>query len=209
MTLRSLLAFFAMVVVCSPAYAQRHTERGALLGGLSGALLGAALGDNNGEGAEGALIGGAIGLFSGAVLGSSVDREEAHWQARQNYHRSVQRAQAVSMTDVVQMTQTGLSDHVIMNQIRQRGVQRKIIVPDVIYLHQHGVSDAVITTMQQSPVAATFAVRHQPAPPPVIIERHHYVAPAPYWPRHYYSPHSHYRGNSPRPGVHFGISVRN
>ncbi len=204
--LRSVSVILVLALTCSSARAQHHTERGAVLGGLSGALIGAAVGNHNGEGTEGALVGGAIGLFSGAALGNSLDREEAQWRAQQQHQQSVQLYQAVSLSDVVQMSQGGLSDRVIMNQIAQRGIQRKVQVPDVIYLHQQGVSDAVITTMQRTGVATSVVVR----PAPAIVERHHYVTPAPYWRLHRYPPHPYYRSRyAYRPGVRFGISVGN
>lgn len=207
MTIHRIIAGVMLAaLLCSPAAAQRHTERGALTGGLAGALIGAAIGENNGEGAEGALIGSAIGLFSGAAIGNSVDREEAQWRAARQYQQNVHRAQAVSMVDVVQMAQTGLSDSVIINQIRTRGVQRRPQVPDVIYLHQQGVSDSVITTMQSARLAGAPLVRPAPAPAPVVVERHHYVAPVPYWQPHYV-PRYPYHAYHPRSGVRFGITL--
>ena len=205
----SLAVLLLVGLVGSVAQGQRHTERGALLGGLTGAMIGAAVGDNNGEGAEGALIGGAIGLFSGAALGNSADREEAYWQAARQHQHAVRRAEAVSVADVVQMSQNGLSDNVIMNQIRQRGVQRKVQVPEVIFLHQQGVSESVITAMQQTATAGVYTQRVVPArPAPMVIERHHYVAPHPYWHHPYYRPHyGAYRHPRYQPGVRFGISV--
>ena len=185
-----------------------NTERGAILGGLSGALIGAAVGENNGEAAGGALIGSAIGLFSGAALGNSADKQEAQWHAAQRYQQQVTVSQAVSLADVVRMSQSGLSDALITNQLRQRGVQQRLQVPDVIYLHQQGVSEPVISMMQHTPVAGRVVNRLPTrTAPPLVVERHHYVSPRPYWhPPHYYPPRHHGRAYHHNPGVHVGFS---
>ena len=205
-------AVIALVFVCAKVQAQGpNTDRGAILGGLSGALIGGAIGDNNGEAAAGALIGSAIGLFSGAALGSSADQQESQWQATQRYQQHVAVSQAVSLVDVVRMTQSGLSDTVISNQIRQRGVQQKLQVRDVIYLQQLGVSEPVITCLQQTPLAGRVVNRiPSPAARPVIVERHHYISPRPYWhPPRYYPPRHYGRGYHHQPGVRIGFSFGN
>jgi hypothetical protein len=80
------------------------------------------------------------------------------------------------------------SDVVIINQVRQNGVERPLAASDVVMLHNEGVSDAVIAAMQQSPgpvVAAVVSAASPPpaSAPPVVIEEYRYVAPPP--PRYY------------------------
>jgi len=196
---RSWFAGCLMLGACLPitAVAQENTARGTVLGGLAGALAGVAIGDHNDEAGAGALIGATVGALTGATLGSAADAEQARAMAAQQ-QRHWQLARAVSTADVVAMTQNGLGDEVIVNHIRENGVQRQLEVADVIALHKQGVSERVITAMQQSPVGG-----YAPAPrpryrAPVIVEEHHYFGPPVYgWPHyppryryHHHHPHS-------------------
>jgi uncharacterized protein YcfJ len=204
---------FTSVLLCLPASAQRHTERGALLGGVSGALIGGAIGDQNDETAEGALIGGAVGLLSGSLIGNSLDAQEAQARARYQQHITTQVSRAVSISDVITMTQNGIGDLVIMDRLQQYGVQRRLEVADVIMLHRQGVSEQVITAMQQARLAGSVPAAPQPTyRAPVVVERHHYVAPPRFYsypaPRYYYRHYPHPRHHHAQPHIHFGFSVR-
>jgi hypothetical protein len=185
------LSLLTASLLAHPVLAQHHTGRGAVIGGATGALAGAAIGEHNGETAEGALIGAGVGLLAGALLGNSMDQEEARARAYAQHQQAYRMSKAVSMADVVNMTRSGIGDSVMINHIRQNGVLRRIEVADVIALHQQGVSEPVIAEMQRARLAAAYPV---PAPVvryerPVVVERHHYVAPVPC----YRPPHIHYR----------------
>ena len=192
---------------------QGHTERGAVLGGLAGALTGAAIGKQNGQTTEGTLIGGAVGLITGGVIGNSIDENERYSRAaaqQRYYHHQQQVARAVSVYDVVNMTHNGLSDEVIINHIRQNGVQRRIEVNDVISLHQQGVSQRVIAELQRAPRPGVRPVYRRP----VVVEEHHYVAPPyPVYHRPYHVPHyghSHHRRYYRRPSsFSWGVTFSN
>ncbi|MGI9472805.1 MAG: glycine zipper domain-containing protein [Rubripirellula sp.] len=194
--------------------AQGNTKRGATLGGLAGAVAGAAIGDHNGEAGVGAAIGGVVGAVTGGLLGNAKDQEQAYHRQQQAYQTQQQhiayQQSAVSMSDVVSMTRSGLSENVIINQIQQRGVQTKPQVSDIISLHQEGVSENVITVMQQAPTGPTRVTRiPQPVavpvitPAPVIVEEHylvpHYAPPR----RYYYRRPIHHRSH--RSGLHIGF----
>jgi hypothetical protein len=212
------LALGSMLLITSvqvgPVSAQQHTTRGTLLGGVAGALAGAAIGDRNNEAAAGALIGGVIGGLTGATIGNSVDQEQARTHAYYQ-QRLAETRRAVTTVDVVTMTRNGLGDSLIINQIREFGVARRLEVSDVIALHQQGVSEPVITAMQQAPLATTAS---PPYSGPIVIERERYVSPpvivtpAPYYhyryhPHPYYCP-PHYR-HPHRSGVSWSVNVRN
>jgi len=206
------LILVAACMTAAPAQGQQHTERGAVLGGVAGGLAGAAIGNQNGEAGAGALVGGALGLMTGALIGNAKDEEIYRHRAYayQQQQLAYRQARAVSPADVVNMTRNGLSEQVIITHIRQNGVQYQPQVADVISLHQQGVSENVITAMQQAsrgPVP-TRAVVPAPRYSPVIVEEHHYVAPPcyhrpyPYHYRHRYHGHHHHRH-----GFHWGISI--
>jgi hypothetical protein len=178
-------------------------------------LAGAAIGKHNGDTGAGALLGGAVGLVTGALVGNSMDetaRVQAYQQQayQQQMHQMQQLSRAVSANDAITMTRNGLSDDVIANHIRENGVQRKLEVSEVIMLHKNGVSEAVITAMQNAPVGRPAVAA---APPvvyqarPVIVEQRYYAPPPPYWygPRPYpvYRYHHH---PGPSPHIHWGIS---
>jgi Glycine zipper len=154
--------------------AQVETRRGALGGGVAGAVIGGIIGHQNGETTEGALIGGAVGALAGGFLGA--ERDEQNWRAYQyQQQQTVRYQQAVSFQDVIMMSQSGVSPHVIIGQIQANGVQRRPGVHDVIGLHQQGVNETVIDAMQRARLSTeSYPVVQQR---PVIVE--HYYEPAP------------------------------
>lgn len=200
---RIALAVGILGVALSPAaHGQHQTQRGATLGGLAGAVAGGIIGENNGRAGRGAVIGGALGAVTGGLLGNAADKD-AEWARRQAYQQHWQQEQwrtqqqasqsvgAVSVQDVISMSRSGLGDHVIINQIRVRGVQRTPQVSDIITMHEQGVREAVIASMQEARTAGPGGVPattpHAPAPGQVIIREREVL---PYYPLpRYYGPH--------------------
>jgi uncharacterized protein YcfJ len=205
-------ASLALTGDLSTARAQ-NTQRGAILGGLGGAVVGALIGDHNDKAGAGAAIGGAIGAVSGAVLGNARDKEIVAQQQRQRYYTEqrvytqqqqeyAQVQSAVSISDVITMCRSGLSDSVVINQIQSRGVQQQLQVSDIIAMHQQGVSDVVITSMQSARVGGTPAIV-QPAPVVVqqtpIYVQERVIVPS-YHPPAVYHIHSGHYHRGPRHG---------
>ena len=60
---------------------------------------------------------------------------------------------AVTVPDVVAMTQARVDEGVIIDRIHTHGIAAPLQTNDVIYLHQQGVSGNVIAAMQSQPVA--------------------------------------------------------
>jgi outer membrane lipoprotein SlyB len=179
-----MLQKYAPLIVClavildgfRPASAQVGTQRGATLGGLAGAAVGGLIGDNNDKAGAGAAIGGLVGAVAGGVLGNASDKnaERRHQQYLylQQQQRIAQVQSAVSLDNVVAMAHHGLSDTVIINQIRQRGFAETLRVADIIALHEQGVSEGVIAALQSAP-GPNVAARPVVAPEPTIIYEHH------------------------------------
>lgn len=184
--------------------AQNNTQRGATLGGLTGAIAGAIIGENSHKAGAGAAIGGAVGVVAGGLLGNASDKDVAYRNQQYAQQRQYQVQQqmattyavqpaptgAVSYSDVVAMSRSGVSQNVILNQIATRGVQRQPAVSDIISLHEQGVSENVIAAMQQAPLGSQIATGNVvqsttfvETPVPV------YVTPQPY-PIHVH--HGHY-----------------
>lgn len=212
------LAFAAVVcITANTSNAQVNTQRGATVGGLAGAAIGAAIGDHNKEAGAGAAIGGVLGAVAGGILGNASDKEAAY-QRQHQYYRAQQQEivrvqSAVSMTDVISMCRSGLSDNVIINQVQTRGFTHKLTVQDIIALHQQGVSEHVITVLQHTPPGARQVATPQPVvvqqpvvervytPAPVIVREH--VVPHYYRPSYSRGRSHHHRAAAPtRSGIH-------
>jgi hypothetical protein len=197
------LVAMACATGCESPY---HADRGALLGGLGGAGVGALVGNAVGNTGAGAAIGAGVGALSGAAIGAGMDEIEAKNRAliEAQLGRQVA-AGAVTVDDVLAMTQARVDDELIVNHIRIHGMAATLQARDIIWLQQQGVSARVIKAMQEPPPQPRreTVVLQQPVRP-VIVEEYHYGPPYPYWGPpcyHYYPRHRH------RPGVSWGISV--
>jgi hypothetical protein len=148
-----------------------NTRNGAILGGVTGAVIGGVIGHQRDDTTEGALIGGAVGAVAGGVLGNNRDHAERRQAASQYYyqrpthyhsptyveHRTYVPASThvitrrpVTVSEVVSMTQSGVSDTVIVSHIQANGVAARPDVNEVIWMSERGVSDYVITALQQN-----------------------------------------------------------
>lgn len=222
MMIRFAVCVTIVAFLADPCRAQQRTTGGAAVGGAAGAIIGGIIGHQNDETPEGALIGGAVGAITGGLIGRAQDnrlaqerlyREQAYYQGQQQAYVQQQAlaASGVSMADVVSMSRSGVSESVIMNLLHSKGVQRRLEVSDIITLHQQGVSDTLISVMQQAPLATqlgapaahtvavqptTTIVREQPViyRAPVIVEECYRPYPVH---RHYHHHHGH--------GFHIGF----
>lgn len=186
-----------------------HTDQGALFGGLLGAGTGAIIGDAVGDAGAGAAIGAGVGALTGAAIGQELDVIEAQNRAMIEAQLGRQvAAGAVTIEDVLAMSQAGVDDELIVTHIRAHGMARPLDANDLIFLQQQAVSTPVIKTMQEPPRVQQPAqpmVIRQAAPTPVIVEEHHYGPPI--WPAPCY--HGSYRHRPAKPGVSWGMSFHN
>ena len=160
-----------------------NSEAGALGGGAIGTAAGLAIGAATGNPKTGAIVGGLAGAGVGGLAGQSADNEEARREYNQYVAANAQPATPpLGLTDVISLTQTGVGDDVIINQMRSTGSTYQLSPGDIQYLKTSGVSDPVLNAMisaRVQPVAPprprTVIVRE---PSPVIL----YERP---WPHHY------------------------
>ncbi len=189
---------------CNSPY---HADRGALFGGLLGAGTGALVGDALGNTGAGAAIGAGVGALSGAAVGESLDQIEAENRAMiaAQLGREV-RAGAVSIDDVVMMSDAGVDDELIINHIRANGMARVPGPHELVNLKNKGVSTDVIRVMQEPPPRPKpeTVVIERPTPAPVIVEEYHYGPPI-----YRHPPYHHYRYRHRGPRVGWGISFHN
>ncbi len=192
--------YFAIVLsstlwLQSPTVAQQYTRQGAGLGAATGAVIGGVIGHQNDETAEGVVLGGVLGAVTGGVLGNHRDYEQERvrqYQRAAYAQRAYAMSRAASIGDVVTMSRSGVSDQIIVNHIRQNGLQQELAVPDIIALHEQGVSEYVIGAIQQAPsaIVPTMVVerpRVSPHSPTVVIGAPRY-APYPPVARRYCHP---------------------
>jgi uncharacterized protein YcfJ len=172
-----------------------NTQSGALAGTGLGAVAGAIVGEASGHPGAGALIGGATGAVAGGLLGNAEDKREqqdaavAHAQYESARNQAI--ARAVTEADIVNFTRNHVGEDVIINSIRTRGCLWDATPDAVIRLKHEGVSDRVITAMQNAgahaPVVAGTVpppVYYPPPPPPVggvVVVGPRYYGPRPYW----------------------------
>ena len=174
-----ILALAASAIVLAgceyPNGDPNYTGTGALTGGAVGAFSGAAIGGER-NGGQGALIGAAVGAIAGGLIGNSMDQqqqERLRQQAPQTYAR-VDQGQPLRLADVQALARAGISDDVVISQIRNSHTVYRLNAADIIDLRNAGVSNRVIDYMINTPgtVAtasqATTVVVDQPPPPPPV-----------------------------------------
>jgi Glycine zipper len=155
-----------MLTGCS---SMSNTDAGVLGGGAIGAATGAIVGKALGNTGAGALIGAGAGAVTGGLIGHAEDKKEEKAEARAI---AAANAKALGITDVAQMTQAGVSEGVIISQIRTSPTIFNLSATDIVWLKQQGVSDHVITEMQIT--ASRYPQRiYRPVyvvdPPPVAV----------------------------------------
>lgn len=146
------------------------TEQGLVGGGLMGSVLGAIAGGRR-HSAAGAVVGGLAGAAVGGAIGSAKDDKRAAQVA------AAQRQPPLSLQDVINLTASGMSDEVIIDQIRRSGAVYHLTAQDLMTLQNGGVREPVIRELQATvnrPVRRIYTPVVQPvyvvepAPPPPV-----------------------------------------
>jgi uncharacterized protein YcfJ len=148
--LTAALAALLAVGCSTPEGEPDRTASGALAGGAIGAGTGALIGNYAGHHtAEGAAIGGAVGVVSGGLIGHAMDqqqRETLEQQSPQTMQR-VDQGQPLGLADIKALAKAGVSDEVILSQIRNSHVVYRLSTAEIIDLKNAGVSNRVIDFM--------------------------------------------------------------
>lgn len=183
---------FAATVACSlGCQTGPNFAAGGLLGGTTGGILGGAIGARDGKAGEGALIGAVAGGLAGAAIGNQQDANEiraieqvnqANRGAQAAYEQAVSES-AITFAQVVQMTQSGLSEAIIVNQLQVNGVLVRPTPNDLIGLKSNGVSDRVINAIQTAPLAGHQVSQAYPPAPNAYAAQAVYDSPAAYPPQ--------------------------
>jgi len=139
-----------------------RTATGALTGGAIGAGTGAIIGNYAGHNtAGGAAIGGAIGALTGGIIGHAMDQQQRETLERTSPQtmQRVEQGQPLGLADIKALTKAGVSDEVVISQIRNSRVVYRLTTAEIIDLKDSGVSEKVIDFMINTPSL-------YPPPPP-------------------------------------------
>ena len=164
-----------------------RTATGALVGGATGAGVGALIGNAAGHNtAAGAAIGGVVGLMTGAIIGNNMDQAaRARMQAQAPATLvKVEQGQQLATADIKALAKAGLSDEVILSQIRNSHSVYHLSTAEIIDLRDAGVSQKVIDFMINTastgdvpaPAPGTMVAE---APPATVYQEVVYPAPGP------------------------------
>jgi hypothetical protein len=142
-----------------------NTEAGMGTGALLGGAAGAVLARNP---VAGLLVGGLAGAAVGGVAGSAADHAEAVHR-----HEEIVAAQArrmLTLNDVVALSQQGVNDAIIIQQIRETGSVYSLTANDILWLKSQRVSDAVVQEMQMRRPGYVYPPPYGPPPPYYVVE---------------------------------------
>lgn len=121
-----------------------NTGTGILAGGILGASAGGIA-----SGGKGAIIGSAIGIVVGGITGAILDQQDRKVM-QQSSPRTVarmDRGEALTLNDVIKLSQSGVSDDAIMRYLRETLSGYHLSQTQVRRLQEAGVSQRVINQM--------------------------------------------------------------
>ena len=174
-----------------------HATKGTAIGTGLGTIAGAVIGHQSGHGVGGAILGATAGAIAGNMVGDVADAEEERDAAiaHSHYMNSVERG--LTNNDLIQMAQNGMGDEIIITAVETRGGRFRLDPNSLIYLKQHGVSDAVILAVQKvsasMPPPPHTTVIHAPATEYVVVPRPAVSVGVVYGPRyHHHRRHRHH-----------------
>jgi uncharacterized protein YcfJ len=142
------LALIAVAFLVLPG-CENKTLGGAAVGAGLGAGAGAIIGSQSGNAAEGALIGAGIGALAGGLVGAALDENQREYLSREHPDtlERADRGDPLTISDVIALSRAGVSDEVIISQIRKTQTVYTLEPQDMIAMRQNGVSNYVIDTM--------------------------------------------------------------
>lgn len=137
--------FLYLFVICFVFLScQTKTATGALAGGALGAGTGGLIG-----GGKGALIGGAVGAIGGGLIGAALDEQDRKIM-EQTSPRTVERmdrAEPLTVSDIIKLSEGGISDETIIRYIRDTGTTYTLSQAQIKTMQKAGVSQRVINYM--------------------------------------------------------------
>src|SRR5262245_25685103 len=161
--------FVMLALVCVAAAngcaSMNHTERDALAGGGLGAAAGAPRDPD--RPARGAAAGSTCGAAAGAAVGSRAAAAARRAKASADASQPVRGP--LTLEQVADLCRRGIGDDVIKGQIRSSGTRYNLSAEQVTWLHDQGVSDAVISEMQQTGYRRRVVYADRPYEPVYVM----------------------------------------
>lgn len=163
----------------SPQGRPDYTASGALAGGATGAIIGSA-GRHPGQAG---LVGAAVGAVVGGIIGHGMDQaQESHLrtQSPQTIQR-IEQSQPLTVADIISMVKAGVSDDLVISQIRYSRTIYHLKSAEIIELKNTGVNEKIIDFMINTPteMRSTEVAGVAGSPPPQPIVEQIVVAPGP------------------------------
>ncbi len=178
--LMSCLAASVCLTGCmSPTGRPDYTASGALAGGATGAIVGS-MGRHPGSAP---LVGAAVGAVIGGLIGHGMDQDQEaqlRAQAPQTLQR-LEQSQPLTAPDVKALARAGISDDLIISQIRNSRTVYHLSTADIVDLKNSGVSEKIIDFMINTPtqVQSAGVAGVVGAVPPVPVQEQVVVMPGP------------------------------
>lgn len=121
-----------------------NTGTGVIAGGMLGAGAGGLAG-----GGKGALIGSAAGVIAGGLVGATLDEQDRKVMERASPRTvdRMDRGEALTINDIIKLSQGGVSDDSIMQYIRETTSSYNLSQAQIRRLQDSGVSQRVINDM--------------------------------------------------------------
>ena len=137
----------------TPSGSPDRTATGAVTGAAIGAGTGAIIGSATGNAGEGAAIGAGIGAVTGGIIGNAMDQQQRETLVKQNPQtfQRVQTGQPLTPADIKALAHAGVSDDIIISQIRNSHTIYHLSTAEIIDLKDSGVSNRVIDFMINTP----------------------------------------------------------
>jgi len=139
---------------------ETKAQTGALVGAGAGAGLGAIIGNqSHGRAGTGALIGAGAGAIGGYIVGNEMDKADQRKAASQQPVRSGREqgysappaaGERLTKKDVIQWTDKGVKDEVIIDRIERSGTVFNLTAADENELRDAGVGEEVVRTMKDT-----------------------------------------------------------
>jgi hypothetical protein len=118
--------------------------------------------------------------MAGALTGSAIDRAEDRGAAKAV--AAQQAASAITVTDVVNMVQSGVGEDTIIASIRASSSTFQLAATDIVYLHNNNVSDRIIQAMMDKrPLVSRHPVYVPASQPVYVVDPYYYPPPGVYY----------------------------
>lgn len=173
------LAGVSLIGCMSPQGRPDYTASGALAGAATGAIVGSTARHPG----PAALVGAAVGAVVGGVIGHGMDEaQEAQLRAQspQTLQR-IEQSDPLTVEDVVSLVKAGISEDLVISQIRNSRTVYHLKAADIIELKNAGVSENIIDFMINTPdeIQSTEVAGVVGNTPPPPLAEQIVVAPGP------------------------------